>query len=43
MLYDIPIIDYNTADPATKRYLKMMMWLRRYGEYDSTTPYIASA
>ena len=43
MLTDIPIIDYKAVDYMMQRRLQMLMWLSRYGRYDSTTPYVASA
>ena len=40
MLLDVPIIDYESADPETKRKLQALMWLMQLGRFDSTTPYI---
>lgn len=42
MEVDIPVIDYALADYFTQRKLQVLMWLYRYGRYDSTTPYIAN-
>lgn len=37
---DKQVVDYGLADAMLKLKLKSLMWLSRYGKYDSTSPYI---
>lgn len=41
-LYDRQVVDYSLADYELKRRLQALMWLYQYGEYDSTSTYVAA-